>query len=108
MKKTNGSIESWCVLPSETIKVDGVEVKVRGLSWDEATSISEKHQKNPQAMAKAYVCACCSVNGEALTPELIGRFRPGIVSALDAAIGRVNGTTAGNSSATGDAGSSIA
>jgi hypothetical protein len=107
-KRANGA-DPWSELPSEIIEVDGVKVKIRGLSWDEATTISDQYQKNPKALAKAFICACCTrLDGVELTMESVGKFRPSVMSALDGAIGRLNGTSAGNSSATDDAGSSTA
>ena len=94
--------DPWCDIPTETVDVGGVKVDVRGLTYGEITALAKQYEKDTVGFSRALICACCTRrDGGQITPESLGKFRASIVTALDAAVGRVNGASSGNSSATG-------
>lgn len=94
--------DPWLELPTETVEVGGVKVEVRGLTYDEVTSLAKEYEKDNRAFSRALICKCCTrSDGIEITPDILGKFRANIISELDAAVARVNSPPAGNSKATG-------
>lgn len=79
--------------PRELVKVEGIEIEVRGLSLGEARRIGED-SKTSGIMA---IVASCFIDGKpAFTKDEVESMMPKYVHQLDEAIGRVNGYKPGN------------
>lgn len=98
------SIDSWCKIPVETIDIDGVKVRISGLTVSQLGSLTSGKQSNID-QSIALISACCDVDGEPLEHEVVKKFRADVFKVLSEAVARVNGLAPGNLNATDGEGS---
>ncbi len=91
--------------PTEMVKIEGVEIEIRGLSLGEARELEKQYQDSLRGLA--VIVRSCFIDGkQAFTMETLQDVMPKYVQQLDEAIGRVNSFSPGNSKATAQGDSS--